>query len=72
MQKITVFLNKEEWEALIDVSTEDHRPAQYQAEFILRQELKRRGFLLSSNSNPSLDNNFVSEGISQTPQPHAT
>lgn len=47
MQKVTLRLDKNEWEALLDFALEQHRPIQYQAEYIIRQALEQRGLLQS-------------------------
>ncbi len=45
MQKMTIYLEEDEMEALFRISREDMRSRSDQARFILRQELSRRGLL---------------------------
>jgi hypothetical protein len=45
MQKLTLRLGQAEWEALVDLSIKECRPAQYQAEYLLRQALEQSGLL---------------------------
>lgn len=52
MQKVTLRLEVHEWEALVDFALHEHRPLQYQAEYIVRQALEQNGFLKNDSVEP--------------------
>ena len=52
MQKITLQLDIREYNALAALALKQRRPLQYQAEFILREELERCGLLQASSNTP--------------------
>jgi hypothetical protein len=55
MERITIFLNSVEKDALLGLANKEYRDPRYQAALIIREDLERRGLLpkLQSPENDS-------------------
>jgi hypothetical protein len=70
MQKVVLRLEAREWEALVGLALTERRPLQNQVEYIVVQELERRGLL--QPENPTLGTEYGLANLSPAPQPQST